>query len=160
MRQIILAKGHEIKRWSIVSSWSQKQHLVHPCQFLLTRLYFVRMTFLTANHMTILIFRGQDAKGPVRADPIIGPLDLWKKCQVQVRPSPLAIGSGGTPRFGPLLCTTKSAHASTKADERKIGGWRHWMWKNFRRRQGTACSARSGCSPATSTQKPVDFPVS
>jgi hypothetical protein len=56
--QSILAKGHQMKRWSIVSFWSQKQYLAHPCHFLLTKLSFVGITFLCRNHMKILIFKG------------------------------------------------------------------------------------------------------
>ena len=58
MRQTIRARGHVKNKWCIVSSWSQKQHFLHPCQFLRTRLSFVRITLRYRNHIKILIFSG------------------------------------------------------------------------------------------------------
>jgi hypothetical protein len=54
--QISLLSLHLIKRWSIVSSSSQKAHFLHPVQFLLARLSFVKISFLFKNHIKILIF--------------------------------------------------------------------------------------------------------
>jgi hypothetical protein len=58
MRQTIRANGHDINKCSTVSSESQKQHLVHPCQFHLARLSLVNTTLLFKNHIKILIFNG------------------------------------------------------------------------------------------------------
>jgi hypothetical protein len=39
-------------------SWSQKQHFLHPNQFLFARLSLVRISFLCKNHMKIFVFNG------------------------------------------------------------------------------------------------------
>jgi hypothetical protein len=56
IRQIILAKGHSIKRCCTNSLSSQKQHFVSPSQFLFFRLTLVTISFLWMNHIKILIF--------------------------------------------------------------------------------------------------------
>jgi hypothetical protein len=47
-----------INRCSMFSFSSQKAHFLSPLQFLLTKLSFVRISFLFRNHMKILIFKG------------------------------------------------------------------------------------------------------
>jgi hypothetical protein len=46
------------RKYGIVSSWSQKQNLVHSRQFYFMRLFLVRITFLWRNHIKILILSG------------------------------------------------------------------------------------------------------
>jgi hypothetical protein len=56
--QTILASRQSNNKCWIVSSLSQKQHVLLPYHFLLIRLSFVRITLRCKNHMKILIFSG------------------------------------------------------------------------------------------------------
>jgi hypothetical protein len=44
-------KRQDMKKWSIVSSETQKTHFVHPVNYLLARLPFVKIIFLKRNHI-------------------------------------------------------------------------------------------------------------
>src|SRR3954463_10518609 len=56
--QSTLANGQSKKRCLIVSSRSQKLHLVGPVQLCFAKLSLVKMTCLCTNHIITLIFRG------------------------------------------------------------------------------------------------------
>ena len=57
-RQSNRANGHLRKRCCIVSSSSQKQHLLLPAHRRFAKLSLVKMTPLWTNHMNTLIFKG------------------------------------------------------------------------------------------------------
>ncbi|XBJ08229.1 hypothetical protein VPH35_013587 [Triticum aestivum] len=58
VRQSTLANGQSKKRCLIVSSRSQKLHLVGPVQLRLIKLSLVKITCLWTNHINTFIFKG------------------------------------------------------------------------------------------------------
>src|SRR3990170_7717412 len=58
VRHMTFANGQSRKKCLIVSSRSQKLHLVGPVQLRFTKLSLVKITYLWTNHINTLIFKG------------------------------------------------------------------------------------------------------